>query len=131
MESKNLQKGCGQDQLVLLFAGQDEGAGKKSSGFLPVASSWRGRECLMEWEPKQTIPSVSATTLQGPDLLLTREMEEMWEARHETGKALLGIVTITSELPHFLQHLSSLDQRAKLRLAKPQCPLQSHPSFVQ
>lgn len=26
MESKNLQKGCGQDQLVLLFARQDEGA---------------------------------------------------------------------------------------------------------
>lgn len=29
-------------------SGRDEGAGNKSSGCLPVASSWRGRGCLME-----------------------------------------------------------------------------------
>lgn len=41
-------------------------------------------------------------------------------------RALLAIETITSELPHFLQHLSSLEQRAKLRLAQTVSPPVTH-----
>lgn len=73
-----------------------EGACSKSPGCLSVTSSWRGRECLINRNlNKRMLSSVPATTPQEPGLLLTREMEEMWEARCETERRLLAIVTIT------------------------------------
>lgn len=60
-------------------------------------NAWWNRN-LNRW----TISSVSATTLQGLGLLLTRETEEMWEARRETERSLLARVTIALYLPCYL-----------------------------
>lgn len=72
-----------------------------------VASLWPppGGEGNAWWNrnlDRWTISSVSATSLRGLGLLLTRETEEMWEARRETERSLLVIVTIALYLPRYL-----------------------------
>lgn len=89
-------------------------------------NAWWNRN-LNRW----TISSVSATTLRGLGLLLTRETEEMWEARHETERSLLAIVSIARICLVTLQQLSSLGQRAKIGLAQSMSPPSHTPLCVQ
>lgn len=119
MESNgvNLQKDCGQDQLVLLFAEMRE-----LSANPQVASLWPlpGGEGNSWWNGNPNKQFLQCLPQHWPDAY-------QGNGRNVGGKTWKqGIVTITSELPHFLQHLSSLDQRGKLRLAQPVSPLVTH-----
>lgn len=98
---------------------------------LQVASLWPlpGGEGNAWWNrnlKRRTISSVPATTPWGPELLLTREMEEKWEARGETERPFLAIVTLPHSFLVTLQQLSSPGQRAKIGLAHPVSPPQSY-----
>lgn len=85
MESNgvNLQKNCGQDQLVLLFAEwvlQKWGSCQQILR-LPPCGLFLERKGMPDGMGTQINNSFSVCHNTG--LLLTREMEEMWEVKHE------------------------------------------------